>query len=141
MHKFFCNYNTLTERYELSQNKNNIFNPRINTLEESSLMSKIQNSIQNLYDLIVQIKEMTKEDEKLNLIDENELLISNLYYSFFASPLELPEKEHDKHELKALLTMAIEETNNLEKLVNIPEYNRLVKIISNNFQILLNDIA
>lgn len=140
MHKFFCNYNNLTERYELSLNKNNIFSVKINAEEERSIMQQIQNDIQQLYELTTQIKEHLKENEDISLVNETELLISNLYYSFFASPLELAEDKKEKDEIKPLLTKAIELTNELEKNVNIPEYNRLVVIIGNNFQTLLNKI-
>lgn len=140
MHKFFCNYNNLTERYELSLNKNNIFSVKINAEEERSIIQQIQNDIQQLYELTTQIKEHLKENEDISLVNETELLISNLHYSFFASPLELAEDKKEKDEIKPLLTKAIELTNELEKNVNIPEYNRLVVIIGNNFQTLLNKI-
>lgn len=140
MHKFFCNFNNITQKYELSLSKPNIFNVKINSDEETSLMQEIRNDIQNLYELTTQIKEIITNDEDLNIVNETELLISNLFYSFFASPLELPE-EDKKIELKELLTKAIEEANNLEKLINIPEYNRLAGIIRNNFQILLNKLV
>lgn len=140
MHKFFCNYNKLTEKYELSTNKGNIFNVKISAEDENSIMQEIRNTIQNIYELTLEIKELSKDNENLSLINETELLISNLYYSFFASPLELPSENERKNEIKALLAKAIEEAGNLEKIVNIPEYNRLVNIIRNNFQVLLNDI-
>ncbi len=140
MHKFFCNYNNITEKYELSHNKANIFNVRINAEEENNIMQEIQNGIQNLYDLITKIKDYYKDDENLALLNETELLLSNLYYSFFASPLQLTEENKENVELKSLLTKAFEEANNLEKLINIPEYNRLIEIIANNLQVLLNRI-
>lgn len=140
MHKFFCNYNNITEKYELSHNKANIFNVRINAEEENNIMQEIQNGIQNLYDLITKIKDYYKDDENLALLNETELLLSNLYYSFFASPLQLTEENKENVELKSLLTKAFEEANNLEKLINIPEYNRLIEIIANNLQVLLNKI-
>lgn len=140
MHKFFCNYNNITEKYELSHNKANIFNVRINAEEENNIMQEIQNGIQNLYDLITKIKDYYKDDENLALLNETELLLSNLYYSFFASPLQLTEENRENVELKSLLTKAFEEANNLEKLINIPEYNRLIEIIANNLQVLLNRI-
>lgn len=140
MHKFFCNYNNLTERYELSLNRNNIFAVKINSEEEKSIMEEIQNQIQTLYELTTQIKDLTKDEESLGIVNETELLISNLYYSFFANPLELSEDKKEDRELKVLLTKAIETANNLEKIVNIPEYNRLVNMIGNNFQTMLNKL-
>lgn len=141
MHKFFCNYNHITEKFELSANKGNFFNNKVNVQEENLMMKEIKNYIQNLYELIVQIKEMEKDENNISLLEETELMISNLYYSFFASPLELAPKEQEAADIKILLTKAIEEANNLEKIINIPEYNRLAMMIRNNFQVLLNKNA
>ncbi len=138
MHKFFCNFNTLTQRYELSQNRSaigGIFSPRVGTQAENNLLNEIKALLQELYKNIVIIKEKEENEERLNLLEETELLISNLYYSLFASPLDLPEKQ----EVSAgnELAKAIEVAKKLQKSINIPEYNRLCVIIGNNLSSLL----
>lgn len=138
MHKFFCNYNHLSEKFELSTNKSNFLVNKLNVQEENLLMEQIKNYIQSLYEIITEIKEEEKDADNISLINETELLISNIYYSFFASPLELPAKEKEDVEIKKLLTKAIEISNNLEKIINIPEYNRLAMMIRNNLQLLLD---
>lgn len=42
MHKFFCNYNNLTERYELSLNNRSPFSLKINVLAERTLLPEIK---------------------------------------------------------------------------------------------------
>lgn len=130
MHKFFCSYNKLTERYELTKSQGFIFNNRVNIQAENTLLPQIKSNLQGLYEQIVIIKENEKDENKLNILDETELLISNLYYSLFASPLELPQsnKTASGQELKN----AMELISLLERDVNIPEYNRMTLLIRNN---------
>lgn len=130
MHKFFCNFNPLTQKFELvSSTKNAFFRNNTVIQEENNLISQIKNDIQQLYENIVFLKEREENEDTLNLLDETELLISNLYYSLFESPLELVEgkKEGDKEKCKLLI-------NNLIQKINIPEYNRLCNLIKNNLE-------
>ena len=129
MHKFFCNYNNLTEKYELTKNKSFVFNTNVNIAAENNMLEEIRNEIQSLYDLIVNLKEKTRDNDLLNLVNETELLISNLYYSFFASPLELPSEKTENLSEKEILTKSLDISLSLEKKINIPEYNRLCHII------------
>ena len=134
MHKFFCNYNRLTERYELSLAKNSFFANKVSSLAENTLLPQIKNDIQNLYENVVLLKDNEQDENRLNILDETELLISNLYYSLFASPLELAnEKEHNSSKV---LQNSLELITQLEKNINIPEYNRLVTLIKNNIILL-----
>ena len=130
MHKFFCSYNKLTERYELTKSQGFIFNSRVNIQAENTLLPQIKSNLQGLYEQIVILKENEKDENKLNILDETELLISNLYYSLFASPLELTQsnKTASGQELKN----AMELISLLERDVNIPEYNRMTLLIRNN---------
>ena len=80
-------------------------------------------------------KESEKNEDKLNRLDETELMVSNLYYSLFASPLELADNKQTQN--KNALQKSLELVNNLEKNINIPEYNRLVTLIKNNLQLLI----
>lgn len=141
MHKFFCNYNSLTEKYELSLNKNMLFNQKINVLAENTLLPEIKNTLQQLYDNTILLKEKISEDEKLKILDESELLISNLYYSLFSSPLNIDENTDNQVDIKTILVKCVEETSELEAKVNIPEYNRLCMLLKNNFQNLLNSFS
>ncbi len=130
MHKFFCNYNPLTQRYELTSGmRNNIFKSNAIIQAENTLIPKIRQDIQDLYENIVFLKESEKDDEKLNLLDEIELLISNLYYSLFESPLDLVKGQKDGSKDKCLALI-----NNLMEEINIPEYNRLCYLIKNNLE-------
>ncbi len=138
MHKFFCNFNSLTQRYELSGTRSSIgglFAPRVGTQAENNLLEEIKRLLQELYKNIVLIKEKETDETRLQILEETELLISNLYYSLFASPLELPEQ--GSHASGKELTSAIEIVGKLEKNINIPEYNRLCLIIRNNLNSLL----
>ena len=130
MHKFFCNYNPLTQKFELMSGvRNNIFRNNTIIQEENNLLSQIKNDIQELYENIVFLKEREEDENRLDILDDTELLISNLYYSLFESPLELVEgkKEGDKDKCKTLI-------NNLIQKINIPEYNRLCILIKNNLE-------
>ena len=91
MHKFFCNYNNLTGKYELSQSKNYLFSNKSYMQAENTLLPQIKQDIQSLYENIVLLKESETDENKLNRLDETELMVSNLYYSLFASPLELAQ--------------------------------------------------
>ncbi len=132
MHKFFCNYNILTQKYELT-NMSGFKNPT--TIQaENTLLPEIKRDIQMLYENIVLIKEEEKDEARLNLLDETELMISNLYYSLFATPLDLiDEKTTTKASLKVCLTLI----GNLLKAINIPEYSRLCQLIQNNINSLI----
>lgn len=134
MHKFFCNYNQLTEKYELTKNGNSFFNSKINIQAENNLLDEIKTNIQALYELTVNLKEITTDSERLSKLDEIELLISNLYYSLFASPLELAQNSTNTMTEKELYIKSIELASNLEKQINIPEYNRLCYLIKSAFQ-------
>ena len=129
MHKFFCSYNKFTERYELTKSQG-VLSPRVNTQAESSLLKQIKDNIQKLYELIVLLKENEKDEQKLLKLDESELLISNLYYSLFASPLELSEEKKSLSGNE--LAQAINLVSLLERDINIPEYNRMAMLIKNN---------
>ena len=62
MHKFFCNYNDLTQRYELNKTQNFLFNRRIEVQKENNLLGQIKANLQALYDLIGAIKEGKNEE-------------------------------------------------------------------------------
>ncbi|MBQ8909084.1 MAG: hypothetical protein IJY90_02205 [Clostridia bacterium] len=129
MHKFFCSYNNFTERYELTKSQG-IFSPRVNIQAENILLNQIKKNIQSLYELTVTLKENEKDEQKLITLDQTELLISNLYYSLFASPLDINE---NKRALTGTeLAEAIKLVGLLERDINIPEYNRMALIIKNN---------
>lgn len=136
MHKFFCNFNNLTQRYEISNVKHGsmLFTAKISQAE-NTLLNEIKSLLQELYKNIVLVKEKEKVENRLNILDETELLISNLYFSFFASPLELPQ--HDQSTTGNELSLALDIIGKLEKIINIPEYNRIISIIRNNLSSLM----
>lgn len=140
MHKFFCNYNNLTEQYELSINRNTLFPNKVSTQGENDMLEDVKNNIQILYEYIVELKNLLKDNENLSSLDETELLLSNLYYSLFSSPMDLKQTENDKSSAKEILAKAIEIASYLDKKINIPEYNRLARIITNNLQNILNGL-
>lgn len=140
MHKFFLNYNNLTEKYELSLYKGNFFSNKINIQAEKTLLPEIQKDIQNLYETVVSIKEIIKDEDNLLILDKTELMISNLYYSIFASPLELVDKEISPDKIKEYLQSALSVITKIESEINIPEYNRLASLIKNNLQIIFNSL-
>ncbi len=131
MHKFFCNYNNLTERYELMSNNRNVFRNNAQIQAENTLLPKVRDDIQSLYENIVLLKEKEKDEERLGILDETELLISNLYYSLFASPLELVE---GNEKTEATYNKCKELIYELLKFINIPEYSRLCELIKNNIE-------
>lgn len=137
MHKFFCNYNNLTERYELSLNNRSPFSLKINVLAERTLLPEIKELLQGVYDNTTLLKSQMGDEDSLKMLDNAELLVANLYYSLFASPLELndPPRTITNREL---LAETIEKLSLLGEKINIPEYNRSVEIIKNTFQNLLN---
>lgn len=141
MHKFFCNYNNLTEKYELSLNKNMLFNQKINVLAENTLLPEIKNTLQQLYDYTILLKETIADEKKLKILDESELLISNLHYSLFSSPLNIVENSDNQTDIRRVLVKCVENASGLETKVNIVEYNRLCLLIKNNFQNLLNSLG
>ena len=141
MHKFFCNYNSLTEKYELSLNRNMLFSPRINVMAENTLLPEIKKLLQEIYDNILLLKENITNEEQLKTLDNNELLMSNLYYSLFASPLELNSPSQMQGTIKDILSNTIGKVSSLIEKINIPEYNRLASLMLNNFQNILNSIS
>lgn len=141
MHKFFCNYNSLTEKYELSLNRNMLFSPRINVMAENTLLPEIKKLLQEIYDNILLLKENITNEMQLKTLDNNELLLSNLYYSLFASPLELNSPSQMQGTIKDILSNTIGKVSSLIEKINIPEYNRLASLMLNNFQNILNSIS
>ncbi len=131
MHKFFCNYNNLTESYELSQFRNMGLNRSAIIQAENTLLPQIQQTIQSLYENVVLLKEKESDENKLRILDETELMISNLFYSLFTSPLELVD---DKKQSSGNAQTSLQLINELIKMINIPEYNRLCILIKNNLE-------
>lgn len=134
MHKFFCNYNILTGKYELAQAKNNFFSNKSTIQAENTLLPQIKEDLQLLYENIVLLKEKENDENRLNRLDETELMVSNLYYSLFASPLELAHNKQSEND--KILLNSLELINQLERNINIPEYNRIVMLIKNNLELL-----
>ena len=134
MHKFFCTYNHLTEKYELSLNKNYInINNKSKILAENNLLPKIKNLLQQIYSDLVVLKEKNKEIETLEKLDKCELMLSNLYYSFFSSPFELIEIDfNNTNNDKEILNSLTKNIDEIISIINIPEYNRLCLLIKNN---------
>lgn len=141
MHKFFCSYNNLTESYELSFSKNTLLTPRVNIQAENTLLKEIKDLIQELYNQTTDLKDKVDEGEMLNKIDEVELLLSNLYYSLFSSPLDLKSPSQATQTEKESFAKCYELASTLEKKINIPEYLRICTIIKNIFQSLLNSLT
>ena len=137
MHKFFCSYNSLTERYELSLNRNNPFKSNVNIQAQNTLLPQLRELLQVVYDNLQILKEMPALEENLQKLSESELLLSNLYYSLFASPLELNDKQTTLSPAE-LLTETLEKLTQLEQKINIPEYNRLARMIKDTLQDILN---
>ena len=137
MHKFFLKHNTLTEKNEICKS-NSIFVCSSSNNENS--MVTLKNNIQDLYNYVIYTKEILTEDKYIDQLCKIELLISNLYYSFFSSPLNLPEKNSTFLSAKEYLTKSIELSKNLIEQINIPEQNRLAYLINLNLQNLLNQI-
>ena len=137
MRKFFCFYNGLTEKFELSYNRNMSF-PRINVLAENTLLPEIKNLLQQIYDNLSLLKSIISNEEQLKILDQSELYLSNLFYSLFASPLELYAPQNSQLTAKNILVDTISLTSRLIEKINIPEYNRLATLLQNNFQALLN---
>ena len=104
-------------------------------------MTTLKNNIQDLYNYVIYTKEILTEDKYIDQLCKIELLISNLYYSFFSSPLNLPEKNSTLLSAKEYLTKSIELSKNLIEQINIPEQNRLAYLINLNLQNLLNQIT
>lgn len=137
MHKYFFKHNILTERRELIRGSG-LF---IQTLSNnSSDMQTLKQTIQSLYNLIVLAKEKTTDGNQIDALCKIELLVSNLYYSFFASPLELPENSSSSLSFRQLIAEAIESSKNLIEQINIPEENRSALIINLDLQSLYNSL-
>lgn len=139
MHKFFCNYNNLTEKQELGLGKGLVLN-KVASMAENTLLPEIKSLMQELYTLLVQIKEVDKTESRQDSLDQSELLLSNLFYSLFASPLDIQES-NSQDEVKSLYQRSILLTSEIEKLINIPEYNRTIGIIRNNLQNIFNELS
>lgn len=127
----------MTEKNEISKN-GNIFSQILSS--QSTEMNQLKITLQKLYNLVVIAKEKADKDEFIDRLCKVELLVSNLYYSFFASPLELPEKSSSDLDFKGLILQAIETSKNLIEQINIPEENRTALIINLDLQNLLNMI-
>lgn len=141
MRKFFCNYNSLSEKYELSLSKNMLFNPHVNVLAENTLLPEIKQCLQNIYDLTNLLKEKITNEEQLKILDNCELLTSNLFYSLFASPLNLTENNNQTQlQIKDYIVKCVEYASKIESIVNIPEYNRICVQLKNHYQNLLNQL-
>lgn len=138
MHKFFCNYNILTEKYELTQAKGLMLG-KVTSMAENTLLPKIKELMQDLYFTLTSLKEIEQEQTRQEELDQNELLLSNLFYSLFASPLELKENEKQTDN-KTLYQKAILLASEIEKLINIPEYNRSIGIIKSSLQNIFNTL-
>ena len=139
MHKFFCIYNHMTEKYELSLLRGLNFNSKARVQAENSLLPAIRNSLQQLYSDLILLKEKITDEQTLTKLDESELMLSNLYYSFFTSPLDVLEIDFNNPiSVKELLAKMIALLSELDGQINIPEYNRLARLIKNNLQDILN---
>lgn len=138
MHKFFCNYNNLTERQELGLSKGLMIG-KVASMAENTLLPQIKSLMQELYTVISSIKEVDKTEDRQDNLDQSELLLSNLFYSLFASPLDIQENS-SQDELKSLYQKGISLASEIEKLINIPEYNRTIGIVKSNLQNIFNQL-
>ena len=137
MHKFFLKHNILLEKDEIGRTSA-VFCQSLSN--NSNSMQNLKETMQSLYNYVVLAKEKAYADEQVDLLCKVELLTSNLYYSFFASPLDLPEKNSSSSSLKELVSKAIEISTELIEKINMPEENRLVNIINLNLQNLFNSL-
>lgn len=135
MHKFFLKHNILLEKDEIGKTSA-VFCQSLS--KTCSCMQSLKKTLQSLYNVVVLAKEKAYADEQVDLLCKVELLTSNLYYSFFASPLDLPEKNSSSSSLKELVSKAIEISTELIEKINMPEENRLANIINLNLQNLFN---
>ena len=138
MHKFFCNYNLLTETYELTLAKGLAIG-KVSSMAENTLLPKIKDLMQDLYTTLTSLKDIEKDENRQEELDKTELLLSNLFYSLFTAPLDIKESE-GQNEAKTLYQKAIMLAGEIEKLINIPEYNRSISLIRNNLQNILNTL-
>lgn len=137
MHKFFLKHNILLEKDEIGRTSA-VFCQSLSN--NSNSMQNLKETLQSLYYYVVLAKEKATTDNQIDLLCKIELLTSNLYYSFFASPLDLPEKSSSSQTLKELVYKAIEFSTVLIETINIPEENRIANIINLNLQNLFNMI-
>ncbi len=137
MHKFFLKHNILLEKDEIGKTSA-VFCQSLSN--NSNSMQNLKETLQSLYNYVVLAKEKATTDNQIDLLCKIELLTSNLYYSFFASPLDLPEKSSSSQTLKELVYKAIEFSTILIETINIPEENRIANIINLNLQNLFNTI-
>lgn len=136
MHKFFYNYNKLTEKYELTENKNFVFSPISQSLSANNLTKEIEQNIQELYKYIIISKDKTDKEDSILIINEIELLISNLYYSFYNNPLDLV-KDDSNFNYQELINHSFKLISDIEEKINIPQYNRVCLLIKNKLQLLM----
>ncbi len=137
MHKFFLKHNILLEKDEVGRTSA-VFCQSLSN--NSNSMQNLKETMQSLYNYVVLAKEKATTDTQIDLLCKIELLTSNLYYSFFASPLDLPEKSSSSQTLKELVYKAIEFSTILIETINIPEENRIANIINLNLQNLFNSL-
>lgn len=139
MRKFFLCHNNLTEKDEIKTMTTSLFGRTLSI--QSSSMNEIKNIIQQLYNNLVSAKEVANQNQIIDDLCKTELLVSNLYYSFFASPLELPDKSETKTTLKNYILQSLDQAKNLIEKINIPEENRIAGIIYFNLQNILNSVS
>lgn len=140
MRKFFCYYNDLTEKQELRLQKSPFTSSKILSSNQSTMLSEIQAILQQIYNDLITIKEKITDENILKKIDERELLLSNLYYSLFSSPLELVSPSQENITAKDLAIRLIDNAIRLVEKIDIPEYNRLATLLKNNFDSIHNNI-
>ena len=104
------------------------------------MLSEIQAILQQIYNDLITIKEKITDENILKKIDESELLLSNLYYSLFSSPLELVSPSQENITAKDLAIRLIDNAIRLVEKIDIPEYNRLALLLKNNFDSIHNNI-
>lgn len=141
MRKFFCNYNKLTEKYELSYTNSISFNNKTLIQTKNNLLSDINKILQEIYNNLILLKEKHNEENILKLIDESELLLANIYYSLFSSPLELAPQNNQNLTSKQILVILIEKCGKLIEIIEIPEYNKACLILKNHLETILNIIS
>ena len=83
MHRFFCIYNHMTEKYELSLLRGGLnFNSKARVQAENSLLPAIRNSLQQLYSDLILLKEKITDELALTKLDESECVGSFLTFAY-----------------------------------------------------------
>ena len=85
MHKFFCNYNLLTEKYELAQAKG-LMVGKVATMAENTLLPEIRNLMQELYTTLTAIKEIDKTEASRHPRPNRIIAIKPFLFFVFHSP-------------------------------------------------------